>query len=203
MPTARLRSLVRPERRRPRRPGIVTVSSINPLQENPYDAFNLDCRIAADRAGTSAVLHRRKPWPRRLRPDHPRGRQPRDHHLDHHLLLARDERRQKRTWLQEERRLHAYRHPGQYRETFLDKAGKPEHIEITDARVGRTLVLDPNQKKAVLKTSRGYPDVRGPFAWVGEALRERMVAKVLPVKSVSLQGTKEIDGIQRRTSSGP
>ena len=102
----------------------------------------------------------------------------------------------KRTWLQEERRLHAYRHPGQYRETFLDKAGQPRSIEITDARAGRTLVLDLKEKKAVLKASRGYPDVRGPFAWVGEALRDRMVAKVLPVKSVSLQGTREIDKIQ-------
>ena len=102
----------------------------------------------------------------------------------------------KRTWLQEERRLHAYRHPGQYRETFLDKAGQPRSIEITDARAGRALVLDLTGKKAVLKTSRGYPDVRGPFAWVGEALRDRMVAKVLPVKSLSLQGTKEIDKIQ-------
>jgi hypothetical protein len=102
----------------------------------------------------------------------------------------------KRTWLHEERRLHAYRHPGQYRETFLDKAGQSRKIEITDARVGRMLVLDPKEKKAVLKTPHGYPDVRGPFAWVGEALRDRMVAKVLPVKSVSLQGTKEVDGIQ-------
>ena len=102
----------------------------------------------------------------------------------------------KRTWLQEERRLHAYRHPGQYRETFLDKMGKPKRIEITDARVGRMLVLDPKEKKAVLKTPHGYPDARGPFAWVGEALRDRVVAKVLRVKSVSLEGTKEIDGIQ-------
>ena len=48
----------------------------------------------------------------------------------------------KRTWLQEERRLHAYRHPGQYRETFLDKAGQPESDRDhrrpggTDARAG-------------------------------------------------------------------
>ncbi len=101
----------------------------------------------------------------------------------------------KRTWLNEERRLHAYRHPGQYRETFLDKAGQPRKIEITDARVGRTLIVYPKEKKAILKSAFGHPDVRGPFAWVGEALRERVVAKVLPVKSISLQGTKEIDGI--------
>ncbi len=102
----------------------------------------------------------------------------------------------KRTWLHEERRFHAYRHPGQYRETFLDKTGKPKRIEITDARVARMLVLDPKEKKAVLKTPQGYPDVRGPFAWVGEALRDRVVAKVLRVKSLSLEGTREIDGIQ-------
>jgi hypothetical protein len=102
----------------------------------------------------------------------------------------------KRTWLEEERRLHAYRHPGQYRETFLDKAGQPRQVEITDARAGRRLVLDLKQKKAVLKAPFGQPDIRGPFAWVGEALRDRMVAKVLPVRSVSLQGTREIDKIQ-------
>ncbi len=102
----------------------------------------------------------------------------------------------KRTWLQEERRLHAYRHPGQYRESFLDKAGQPKRIEITDAQTGRTLVLDQTGKKAVLKAAFGHPDLRGPFAWVGEALRDRLVAKVLRVKSLSLQGTREIDGIR-------
>lgn len=102
----------------------------------------------------------------------------------------------KRTWLQEERRLHAYRHPGQYRETFLDRDGQPKYVEITDARSGRMLRLDLKEKKAVLKAPVGHPDVRGPFAWVGEALRDRLVAKTLRVKSVSLQGTKEIDGIE-------
>jgi len=102
----------------------------------------------------------------------------------------------KRAWLEEERRLHAYRHPGRYRETLLDKAGKPARVEITDARAGRTLALDLKEKKAVLKTAQGRPDVRGPFAWVGEALRERMVAKALPVKSISIQGTREVDGLQ-------
>ena len=58
------------------------------------------------------------------------------------------------------------------------------------------LVLDPKEKKAILKAPRGYSDVRGPFAWVGERSAIGMVAKVLPVKSVSLQGTREIDRIQ-------
>ncbi|WP_143206507.1 hypothetical protein [Singulisphaera sp. GP187] len=99
----------------------------------------------------------------------------------------------KRTWLQPERRLHAYRHPGQYRETLLDEANQPRIVEISDARVGRMLVLDLKDKKAVLKAPVGRLDLRGPFAWVGEALRDRLVAKALRVKSISLQGRKEID----------
>ena len=39
-------------------------------------------------------------------------------------------------------------------------------------------------------------DARGPFAWVGEAIRDRMVAKVLPVKAISMQGKKEVDKIR-------
>jgi len=58
------------------------------------------------------------------------------------------------------------------------------------------LVLDLKDKKAVLKAPVGRADVRGPFAWVGEALRDRLVAKTLRVKSVSLLGRKEIDNIQ-------
>jgi hypothetical protein len=102
----------------------------------------------------------------------------------------------KRSWIQEERHLHAYRHPGQYRETVLDQSGQPSLVEITDARAGRTLVLDLKEKTAVLKGPVGRPDVRGPFAWVGEALRDRMVARTLRVKSISLQGRKAIDGLQ-------
>ncbi|MFI5456560.1 MAG: hypothetical protein ACHRXM_14020 [Isosphaerales bacterium] len=99
----------------------------------------------------------------------------------------------RRTWLQPERRLHAYRHPGQYRETLLDETGQPRIVEITDVRAGRTLVLDLKDKKAVLKAPVGQLDGRGPFTWVGEALRDRIVAKSLRVKSVSLRGQKEID----------
>ncbi len=97
----------------------------------------------------------------------------------------------KRTWLRPERRLHAYRHPGQYRETILDRNGNPSGVLITDGRVGRQLSLDLKEKKAVLKMPNGtLSDLRGPFAWVGEALRERLVGKVLRVKSVELLGPK-------------
>ena len=93
MPSARLRSLARPERRHPLRPRAVTFPPIDPLPENNHGTFEVDCRIASAGAGTSLALPRGEPRPRRLRRDHPRGRRPRDHHLDHYLLLARDERR--------------------------------------------------------------------------------------------------------------
>lgn len=102
----------------------------------------------------------------------------------------------KRTWIVPGKRLNAYRHPGRYRETHLDEEGKPRIVEITDARAGRMLVLDLKEKTATLKVPEGPHDVRGPFAWIGEALRDRMVAKALRVKSVSLQGTKEVDGVR-------
>jgi len=98
-----------------------------------------------------------------------------------------------RTWIQPERRLHAYRHPGQYRETLFDPEGNAYAVEITDVRAGRTLRLNLKDKKAVLKLPSGMPDARGPFAWVGEAVRDRKIANSLPVKSISMQGKKEID----------
>jgi hypothetical protein len=98
-----------------------------------------------------------------------------------------------RTWIVPERRLHAYRSPGQYRETRLDEKGEPYAVEITDVRAGRTLLVDLKAKNAVLMSPKRQLDIRGPFAWVGEAVRDRMVAQALPVKSVSIQGKKEID----------
>ena len=98
-----------------------------------------------------------------------------------------------RTWLRLEQRLNAYRAPGQYRETRLDEAGQPNSVNVRDIRAGRMLELNLRDKKAFLKIPGAQPDAQGPFAWVGEALRERMVAKRLRVKSVSLQGQKLID----------
>ena len=99
----------------------------------------------------------------------------------------------KRTWIRRERRLMSYRHPGHYRETFLDETGQPRSVDITDVQAGRTLMLDLKEKKAVLKPPRGFPDSRGPFTWIGESLRDPSGARV---KSVSLQGSKEIDKTQ-------
>ena len=90
--------------------------------------------------------------------------------------------------IKKERRLHAYRHPGQYRETFLDQNNQPILIEIADYRAGRMLQLDLKEKKAVLKIPPFSGDMRGPLAWVGDVIRKKV--------SISLQGQKEIDNIQ-------
>ncbi len=97
----------------------------------------------------------------------------------------------KRTWLKPERRLQAYRYPGQYRETMLDEDGNPRAVRIIDVRAGRELWLDLKEKKAVLKMPAApFPDVRGPFVWVGETLRDRLVASTLRVKSVEFLGER-------------
>ena len=67
----------------------------------------------------------------------------------------------KRTWLTTERHLHAYRQPGNYRETVLNEAGEPWRVLITDARGGRELTLDLKAKKAALKAPMVPHDVRG------------------------------------------
>ncbi|WP_168205238.1 hypothetical protein [Bythopirellula goksoeyrii] len=105
----------------------------------------------------------------------------------------------KKSLIRKERRLYAYRHPGQYRETFLDEEGKPYSVEITDLNAGRMLTLDLREKKAVLKFPPFRRDLRSPFAWVGDMIRERKYpgdGEGCRVKSVSLQGQKEIDRIQ-------
>ena len=102
----------------------------------------------------------------------------------------------KRTWIQKQHVLHAYRHPGQYRDTWLDDDGQPGTVEITDYRAGRTLDLYPKQHKAILKFSVAKADCRGPFAWVGDVVRDRKLGRLYRVEAVSLQGQKEIDGSQ-------
>ncbi|MFN0056062.1 MAG: hypothetical protein ACKV0T_28280 [Planctomycetales bacterium] len=102
-----------------------------------------------------------------------------------------------RTWIQKERRLHAYRHPGQYRETMLNEQGETIAVHITDQRAGRMVALDEKGRKAVLKAPVLLRGERGPFAWVGEIIRERKSgSESSRVKSVSLQGQKEIDKIR-------
>ncbi len=57
----------------------------------------------------------------------------------------------KRTWIRTERRLFAYRHPGLYRETFLNDEGEVHVVEITDASANRKLVLNLKKRTATLK----------------------------------------------------
>ena len=100
----------------------------------------------------------------------------------------------RRTWIRTERRLFAYRHPGLYRETFLDDEGEAHVVEITDASANRKLVLNLKKRTATLKqTMMAEHDVRGPFAWVGDILRERKDRGKVEIRSVSLLGQKKLD----------
>ncbi len=98
-----------------------------------------------------------------------------------------------RTWVEPERRLHAYRHPGRYRETLLNRQGEPIAIHITDTRAGRMLTLDLKAKKAVLKLPTSHRGERPPFAWVGDEIRERKNGDSLRVKALSVAGRTMLD----------
>lgn len=99
----------------------------------------------------------------------------------------------KQTWIEKERRLYAYRHPGHYRETRQNGKGEILTVVITDQNAGRTLELQMKDKKAVLKSARNSRDDRGPFAWVGDELRTRKLSDSTRVKSLSLQGAAKVD----------
>lgn len=103
----------------------------------------------------------------------------------------------KRTWIQKERRLHAYRHPGIYRETMLNDNGEVISVHITDRRAGRMLRLDVKGKKGTLMVPPFGRGEGGPFAWVGDLIRERKFGDASTrVKSLSLAGQKEIDKVR-------
>lgn len=101
----------------------------------------------------------------------------------------------KRTWIETERRLHAYRHPGHYRETRQNGKGEVWSVLITDQNAGRTLELQMKEKKAVLKSAQHPRDNRGPFAWVGDELRQRTFGDYARVKSLSVAGTARADDV--------
>lgn len=100
-----------------------------------------------------------------------------------------------RTWIEQQRRLYAYRHPGQYRETRQNAEGEILSVHITDQNAGRTLELQMKEKKAVLKSVVHSRDDRGPFAWVGDELRQRKLGDYTRVKSLSLQGTTKVGDV--------
>ena len=99
----------------------------------------------------------------------------------------------KENWVEKERRLFAYRHPGQYRETMLNSAGEVLVVKISDHNAGRTLELRMKEKKALLKMLDHHADPRGPFAWEGDALRNRELPGQTRVKSVSTQEKSRLD----------
>jgi hypothetical protein len=79
----------------------------------------------------------------------------------------------KRTWIVNEIRQCAYKSPGLYRETDLDKTGKINWVHITDNLHNRELSLDLETKEAVVAgISTLVYDSRGPFEWVKEELKE-------------------------------
>ena len=79
---------------------------------------------------------------------------------------------EKTTWIESELRTHAYKAPGLYRETFLDKQGQVISVEITDAVNKKQLHLNPIEKKAFLSELSVMQDPRGPFAYLQKELSE-------------------------------
>ncbi len=100
------------------------------------------------------------------------------------------------TWIETEQRLYAYRHPGHYRETIYNRKGEIWSMLITDQNAGRTLELRMKDKKAVLKSIQQPRDSRGPFAWVGDELRQRKNGDFARVKSLSVEGTAKADDVE-------
>jgi hypothetical protein len=99
------------------------------------------------------------------------------------------------SWISKERRMFAYRHPHQFRETRMNAAGEVISVHITDHSANRTLDLWMKDRKAVLKTPDRRHDGRGPFAWVGDELRDTNLPPNTRVKSVSIQGTTSVDDL--------
>lgn len=100
----------------------------------------------------------------------------------------------KTSWVEKEDRLFAYRHPGQYRETRIDRSGEVYEVVISDHNAGRMLELQLKNRKAAIKVLDHQQDPRGPFAWYGDALRDRDLPGSMRVKSVSMPGQTTIDG---------
>lgn len=88
-----------------------------------------------------------------------------------------------------------YRHPGQHRETWLDKSGEIDRIEIRDDKTGKQLVLTPRNRTADLTMVPVSSKPESPFAFVGEGIRTRTAHKQA-VKSVSLGAPRMQDGKQ-------
>jgi len=66
----------------------------------------------------------------------------------------------------------AYKAPGLYRTTALDKRGNVEWIEITDAVRMKVLTLDPNAKTARIAEVRPHRHAEGPFLGAQRALKD-------------------------------
>lgn len=89
----------------------------------------------------------------------------------------------KKTWLVTEDRPQAYKAPGMYRETHLDKQGQVRSVTITDSRHKRELWLNPEKKQATLtEMPFAMQDERGPFVGMSEILKRKDLQWVKTVK---------------------
>ncbi len=66
----------------------------------------------------------------------------------------------------------AYKAPGLYRETRLDRQGNVESVEITDVAAMKVLTLYPATKTATLSEERPKWDMEGPFRDARQAFKD-------------------------------
>jgi outer membrane lipoprotein-sorting protein len=79
----------------------------------------------------------------------------------------------KRMWVTTEQHECAYKMPGLYRETILDKNGQVKWVRIADTINKRELTLNPKENKGTLsEVAIASNNPRGPFVWVTQELKK-------------------------------
>lgn len=79
-----------------------------------------------------------------------------------------------RTWIETETRQFAYKAPGLYRDVTLDENMQIKHVTITDTVNLKELSLNPGKKEATVRElALALDDLRGPFVWVKQQMKER------------------------------
>jgi len=79
----------------------------------------------------------------------------------------------KRTWMETSQHECAYKAPGLYRQTVVDKNGQIKSVQIADTVNKRELFLNPKNNKATLsEVAIAARNPRGPFVWVTQELKK-------------------------------